>query len=61
MDEYMTTIEAADYLKKDPKTLMHWRSTGKGPTYFKLHRSVLYRMSDLDAYVEKGRVVAKQV
>jgi predicted site-specific integrase-resolvase len=48
--------EAAEYLQVSPKTLALWRSTGDGPPFVCLGRSVVrYRVEDLRAHVE-GRV-----
>jgi len=54
--EYLTVDEAAEYLRVSPKTLERWRVDGSGPQFFKagpgLRSRVLYRQSDLDAWLE---------
>ncbi|MBJ6751354.1 helix-turn-helix domain-containing protein [Geomonas anaerohicana] len=48
----LTTPEAAAYLKVKPATLEQWRWNGRGPRFAKIGRSVRYRMSDLDAFLD---------
>lgn len=52
--------QAAAYLNLSPKTLAKMRMAGTGPRYAKLHdgprAGVLYRVSDLDAWVEERLV-----
>lgn len=33
-----------------PKTLESWRSTGKGPTFIRVGRSIHYRKRDIEAW-----------
>lgn len=57
MTELLTTIEASQYVRLTKLTLARMRVTGEGPPYYKLgERSVRYRRSDLDAWLE-SRVV----
>lgn len=49
----MNTESAAAYLDMRPGTLEIWRSTRRGPPYIKVGRSVRYRRSDLDAWLEQ--------
>lgn len=48
----LTTVEAAAYLKQKPSTMEQHRWQGTGPRFVKLGRSVRYRQSDLDAFLE---------
>lgn len=51
-DEIMTTTDVATVLKVPAGTLKQWRSTGRGPRWFRLsERSVRYRRSDVDAWL----------
>jgi hypothetical protein len=54
-DVYMTTDEAAAYLKLAPQTLeaARYKADGSGPPYVKLPRAVRYRRSQLDAWMAK--------
>ena len=55
-DAYLTTPQAADYLKCTPRWLERLRQMGGGPTYAKLSkRKVLYAKADLDAWVAGSR------
>ncbi len=56
LDEIMTTIEAAEYLRLSKFTLEGMRVKGGGPRYAKLSKgrgrgAVRYRRADLDAWV----------
>ena len=50
---YMTTTEAAAYLKLSRQYLeaARYRGDGSGPAYVKLERAVRYRRSVLDAWM----------
>jgi predicted DNA-binding transcriptional regulator AlpA len=51
--DYMTTKEAAAYLKLSRQFLegARYRGDGSGPAYIKLERAVRYRRSELDAWM----------
>ncbi|MBW7836529.1 MAG: helix-turn-helix domain-containing protein [Sphingomonadales bacterium] len=51
-NHFLTTIEAANYLRLSPRTLEKMRVTGEGPQFRKLGRRVLYTKGDLDAWAE---------
>lgn len=44
--------EAAEYLRRKPKTLRNWRTRGIGPTYTGTGHGVRYRKRDLDAWIK---------
>ncbi|MGM0553284.1 MAG: helix-turn-helix domain-containing protein [Pseudomonadota bacterium] len=50
------TDRAADYLQVSARTLNRWRNMRKGPAWIKAGRKVLYRRSDLDAWLDHHRV-----
>lgn len=52
--KYLVTEDAAAYLSLSRRTLEAWRLQGRGPTYVKLGRKVVYRPEDLDAFAENG-------
>jgi|TARA_R110000744_G_scaffold179261_1_gene298248 predicted DNA-binding transcriptional regulator AlpA len=61
-DELMTVDEVAKYLRIERQTLYAWRSKSykhkshrhtKGPRSIKLGEHVLYRQSDVDAWLDK--------
>lgn len=55
---FMTTQEAAHYVRLSPRTLERLRTDGTGPRYRKAgpgkKARVLYLKSDLDAWLEKS-------
>lgn len=52
--------QAAEYLGKKPGTLRQWRSDCKGPSYHKKGRQILYKKTDLDAWLEAGRTLTAE-
>lgn len=53
----MTRTEAAEYLGLAVSTLEVWGSTKRYDLpYIKLGRSVRYRLSDLEAFIERGTI-----
>lgn len=50
--EYLTTKEAAKYLSLASSTLEKHRSTGDGPKFKKLGRSIRYAKKDLDEWAD---------
>jgi predicted DNA-binding transcriptional regulator AlpA len=51
MNENLKTEAAAEFLQVKPTTLEQWRWNGKGPRFCKLGRSVRYRKSDLEEFI----------
>lgn len=51
-NELLITEEAAVVLSLSPGTLRNLRDINEGPAYFKVANTVLYRKSDLSAYVD---------
>ena len=58
-DTYLTTKEAAEYLRIQPQTLRKWRLRDKGPDFYKPSPGIVrYTRKDLDRWViEQTRVV----
>jgi len=54
MSEFLNTEEAAELLRQKTGTLANWRSTKKGPPYYKAGSSVLYKYEELVEWVEKS-------
>ena len=48
--------QAAKYIGLKTQTLAVWACRGQGPNYVKIGRSVRYRQSDLDAWLERQTV-----
>ncbi len=63
MNEYLlTTNEVAEMLRIPVATLRWWRHEGTGPKAFKLGaRKVMYRKSDVDAWLESRYAAAEPV
>jgi len=55
-DRYVNDIEAAKILSVAPQTLRNWRHQRRGPAYSKRGRMVRYRLADLLAFMESGRI-----
>jgi excisionase family DNA binding protein len=52
MPTFLTTQEAAEFLKLQRATLEAWRCRGGGPRFVKLGRAVRYHRDDLSRWVE---------
>lgn len=52
---FLTTIEVANMLRYEPRTLEKWRLEGRGPRYFRIGESgkakVVYRLSDIEDWL----------
>jgi excisionase family DNA binding protein len=55
--EYLTVVEVADLLRTPVSTLYNWRLTGDGPPAARVGRRLLYKRTDVHAWVD-GRVPA---
>jgi excisionase family DNA binding protein len=56
-DRLLNSREAARYLGLEPGTLSIWRCTKRYPlSYVKIGRKVMYRKSDVDAFIEARTV-----
>ncbi|ODT06513.1 MAG: hypothetical protein ABS58_11150 [Mesorhizobium sp. SCN 65-20] len=53
--QWLRTRQAALYLNLSYRTLEKLRSSGGGPAYRKVGGTVLYRMDELDAWVDLRR------
>lgn len=52
---YLTTKEAAAYIRLSPRTLEGFRCRGGGPLYILAGRRCLYRKEDLDEWALANR------
>ena len=57
----LSVREAAVYLNAAPQTLYNWRHLGQGPPYVRIGSRVVYRIEDLEAWLEVRLVVPGQV
>lgn len=56
MEKLLTEREAADLLGQSPRTLQQWRWRHIGPDYVKNGRSVRYRSSDIQKFIDQNAV-----
>lgn len=54
MQELLTIEEVSEVTRLPINTLYHYRATGQGPKSAKLGRRVVYRRSDLEAWIAKA-------
>lgn len=59
-DKFLDTSQAAHYLGYSTSSLETWRCEGVGPKYYKMHRRVRYKQSDLDAWREARAITPKR-
>lgn len=52
MERLLTTREVAEITRLAPETLRYWRWKGFGPKSFRLGSRVVYRESDVIAWIE---------
>lgn len=48
----LDTVEAAAHLGKSVSWLMKERARGRGPRFLKIGATVIYRLQDLEDYIE---------
>ena len=51
MDQLLTPSEVAERLRRPLATVRYWRATGVGPPGARLNGRVLYRESELEAWI----------
>jgi len=54
---FLCEQEAAGFVHAKAQTMRAWRVRRKGPPYYKLSGRVFYKREDLEAWIEKSRVV----
>jgi DNA-binding transcriptional MerR regulator len=52
MRDLMTSKEAAVYLRISEDTLRRWRCRGLGPKYIRINGRILYRLRDLERFLD---------
>ncbi len=55
-DRFLSNDETAEFLGVSNRTTEKWRLEGRGPRYRRFGRKVLYRHSDVLAWVEQQPV-----
>ncbi len=53
--EYLGTKEVQALFSLNPKTLTTWRNQGRGPAYAQSGGVVLYRRSDIEAWLKSNK------
>lgn len=53
-DDLLTTDEVAEVTRVPAGTLAYWRHVGGGPKSGKLGRRVVYRRTDVQAWIAQG-------
>lgn len=51
-DELLTLEEVAVIIRHSPRTIYNWRLTGDAPRAIKCGRRLLFRRSDVEAWLE---------
>ena len=51
-DEFLTIGELAARLRKPVNTLYRWNSRNEGPAYLRVGRTVLYRRTDVEKWLQ---------
>ncbi len=49
--EWLDSNEVAETMGMCHGTLRYWRSTGQGPRYYRVNRSIRYRAVDVEAWM----------
>lgn len=52
-DPLLTTEDLAAEVRRPPSTVRYWRHIGYGPTGFRVGKRVLYRRSEVDAWLRR--------
>lgn len=53
LQENLLEAEVAQWIRQNPRTLRLWRSLGTGPKWAKLGRRIVYRRSDVQAWIDE--------
>jgi len=54
--DLLTADDLADIVHASPRTIIRWRSEGRGPAYVKAGHRVLYRRADVMEWLERHKV-----
>ena len=57
-DRLLMSAETARRIRVTPTTLKAWRHRRQGPPFYRYGRRVVYRASEVDAWVRAHRVAA---
>lgn len=59
--QYLTEIQVSEFTGFALPTLRNWRFCGKGPVYYKIGRSVRYKLEDVASFMTSGRIEPREV
>lgn len=52
-DPLLTTEDVAEEVRRPASTVRYWRHIGYGPVGFRVGKRVLYRRSEVDAWLQR--------
>ncbi|NBX73158.1 MAG: DNA-binding protein [Alphaproteobacteria bacterium] len=50
----LTTLEAAEFLRIEKRTLENWRVSGRGPSFVRLGGAVRYKIVALEKFISEN-------
>lgn len=53
LQENLLEVEVAQWVRQNQRTLRYWRAQGIGPKWAKLGRRIVYRRSDVQAWIDE--------
>ncbi|WIG18394.1 helix-turn-helix domain-containing protein [Kocuria rosea] len=55
-DEFLDEAALAIWLNKSPRSLQRWRRSAHGPAFVRVGKSIRYRRSDVERWLEEQTV-----
>jgi predicted DNA-binding transcriptional regulator AlpA len=57
-DRLLRMVDVSERTTVPLETLRYWRARGAGPPSFKIGKNVVYRASDVEAWIDEQRAAA---
>jgi hypothetical protein len=57
LPELLISKQTAEFLNRHPRTLNYWRDRNFGPPFVRVGWRILYKLSDLENFLEANRFV----
>jgi len=57
MTDLLSESKVAEILNLSPATLRKWRCIKKGPAWYNIGRNAMYKLKDIELWIERQRVV----